>query len=79
MSPSRGPRPDPRPPSAWTHPRLGRVLALWLLGSAAAVLAARGSLVLGLATALAAGAAFGLASARRVDRRRMRVARRARP
>lgn len=79
MSPSPGPQPDPRPPSAWTHPRLRRVLALWLLGSAAAVLAARGSLALGLATALAAGAAFGLASARRVDRRRVRVARRARP
>lgn len=79
MSQTRDPRPGPRFLSGWTHPRLGRAMALWLLGSAAAVLFAQESMALGLAAAIAAGAAFGLASARRVDRRRVRVARRARP
>ncbi len=54
-------------------------MAVWLLGSGLAVAAALGGIGLGLGTALAAGAAFGLASARRVDRRRIRVARGAKP
>lgn len=79
MSQKRDPRPGSRFLAGWSHPRLGRAMALWLLGSAAAVLVAQESLSVGLASAIAAGAAFGLASARRVDRRRVRVARRTGP
>lgn len=61
------------------HPRLGQALALWLVGSGLAWLAARAGIGLGLGTALVTGAAFGLVAARRVDHRRLRVARRKAP
>lgn len=54
---------------------LGFALGLWLLASAAAVIAAGQSSQLGLAVGLAGGVLFGIAAARRVDRRRRRMRR----
>ncbi len=72
---------DPRRPArrGWAQPRLAAALALWLLGSALALAAARVGIGAGLGTALAAGLVFGLAAGRRVDHRRLRVARRKAP
>ncbi|HQZ71752.1 MAG TPA: hypothetical protein PK826_10565 [Anaerolineae bacterium] len=77
MSAARPPRRRPSP--FWAHPHLGQALALWLVGSGLAWLAARAGIGLGLGTALVTGAAFGLVAARRVDHRRLRVARRKAP